>query len=594
MEYELSRGNYGVSRRTEHLISGSGASKYKFDISSGELLLEAKNIMLSDGCMRSIAPKREICTISEKYSGEEMIKAKCESDGITLMRINNSLYAKDKTAALRRISSNCFSSDRTLIFYLDGCFYATNGGKILKITKNYKITTVEYYVPTIYTGLTSYGLQGVEYESPNVVCDYVYLEYTTTSSFSSLKFPKGVSVDGVESIKNKSNGSTVYRYTLEKVSNENYISFSNSKSAGTYIVKAKLGSGSATDKASLSAFAAARGVLFSSSMICELDVETDKHGSFFGICNDNESFYVFNASSLSYITSDMIWCTPIGVKPTAMVEYSDGELVFSSSKIVFVKPTITDSDSKPSVNISKTIVKRDFGCDMPGSAVAFDNKIIFGNSSNGIFFIDKFGLSERDGSCIVSMPIKERFFGFDTTALKAAHAICTGSAYYISIGDTLMALSFESGAPRSTSESYDERMRYSWTEISDASSCEFVSVVGNDVYILEHDDVKERMISNGGGDMSSVIKSRALDLGTHAEKVMSGICLIGAFGGEVVIRLAYDGKMSDTIYKITPSDGEMRLYRAVTPRMRFCFAEIWISCASSAVIKGIEAEYYTV
>lgn len=593
MGYEFSRGESGVSKRTEGLISRD-LKRAKIDISSGAEAYSATNIELFGGHMRSVEKKSDIGAISEKYSGEAMIKAKCESDGITIMRINDSLYAKSGSAVMKRISSGCFSSEKTVIFYFNGDFYATNGGALLKITKSYKVTTVEPYIPTVYNGINPSGTQYVAYESPNVICDYAYLEYTSSSSFSTIYFPSVIEVASVELIKNKKTGSKITSYTTPTLLGDLYISFNSTISAGTYTIKVKLGENTNESVTSLSMFEAARSALFESSLICELDVSTDKHGSFYGMCNDSERFYVFNANDMAYITRDAIWYQPIDIKPTAMAEYSGGELVFSENKIVFVKTTISDGGDAPYVNISKTIIKRDFGCDMPWSAVAFDNKIIFGNSKNGIYYINKFGLSERDGSCLISLPIAEMFNGHSVSDLRAARAVCTANAYYISIGGTLMAFSFESGLPTGTSESYEKKMRYSWAERGDVSSCEFISVIGDEIYLLEHSDVTERMINAENGDLPSVIKSRALDLGTSEEKVMSHLNIVGGFSGDVTIRLAFDGKMADTIFKITPQDKDVRRYRCAVPRERFCFTEIWISCASSAVINEVEAEYYAI
>jgi hypothetical protein len=127
---------------------------------------------------------------------------------------------------------------------------------------------------------------------------------------------------------------------------------------------------------------------------------------------------------------------------------------------------------------------------MPGSAVCADDKIIYANSRAGVFYINRFGFSEKDMSRHVSANIEEGengFFACDSDDLREAQALICGGKYLLRIGEVFYIWDFAHAVPSSSTEKESEERKLKWFVYS-AEGCE--KLLGADaerLYFLAED-----------------------------------------------------------------------------------------------------------
>ena len=299
---------------------------------------------------------------------------------------------------------------------------------------------------------------------------------------------------------------------------------------------------------------------------------------------NNENYFAVARLS-EYLTSDDILISENNEKVTSILRYSENFLLFSPHSIK--RMTVTEnmesqsdeSDMENVYAVSPFTVtlqnfKYDVGCDMPGSAVCADDKIIYANSRAGVFYINRFGFSEKDMSRHVSANIEEGengFFACDSDDLREAQALICGGKYFLRIGEVFYVWDFAHAVPSSSTEKESEERKLKWFVYS-AEGCE--KLLGADaerLYFLAEDGNLGCLCRGSALDSSaeSYFRSREYSLSPFGMAAIWKISLSLAAGQSCTLRLYFDGEESAVRYTVN-ADSEKSTLCEIIPAEKMC------------------------
>ena len=588
----------GVSSRTEGL-SGSAKERFTLAVFNGGTTEKALNMAVGDGGLVTVKPPSSIGRVSENLTGQtNVVKARCSEAGVDLMRIGASLYAKKANGTFVTVAANCFTGTKTVIFHLDNAFYATDGDTLHKVTDALVHSVVTPTVPKVFKGIAADTSEADINEMPNVLTDYVDVQYSVSSRTDNFYVPHAVAVGELISVTQSGGsaygGTTTFTHTTANARAHVVLGTTIS---GTVTMRFKLSSSVIEGSLSLADFTAARTALFKSNVAVRYAPEMNGYETVLGLCGYDKYYYLLGVSDPKYITADSVCSYRLGGKATAAANYSDGVLVFTENEIIYLK---TDGDGVMSedVSFSRRTLKRDFGCDMPQSVAELDGAVIFGHSENGVYFFDKFGYADRDGSCLVSAQIDKLLDATSSGDLKGAAAISTKDAYYISVGDTVYVWNYASGLPSGAHETEKEREKYVWTTLDVVNASDFIGARGGNVYYVERTSgdvcVFDSRARGTDEEIYSEFLSRPLDLSSPDEKISADIVVSAKLADDAEVRLYYDGVASKSSYIVEASslDDAVCSFILRPERHKFRSVAVKISSEAPMTIKEISFDYF--
>ena len=163
-----------------------------------------------------------------------------------------------------------------------------------------------------------------------------------------------------------------------------------------------------------------------------------------------------------YLSENNIIRKDYGQTISSVVEYSDGYLVFSAETIK--KWRCRRMNPEPRFFSLKAL--RAISVRICRAAYAvFDDKIIFANSQGGVFYINKFGIEERDVSRHISSVIEQGekgFFSHTSAEYDAAAAVCAFGKYMLTVGNITYIWDYTARLPSATQSREDEN-KMVWT-----------------------------------------------------------------------------------------------------------------------------------
>lgn len=554
-----------------------------------------KNAVLRCDGLKTVKPPEKIgeLALADADAGS-VVKAKCSDGGVDVFRVGRSLYAKNAADTVSRVQQNCFSANsNTVIFHDCGVFYMTDGTRLLTITDALSYGAGAPYIPTVmtFTGATSGS--GVEAEEPNALSDYVNFSYSLSDSANIIYLPSSVKVVSVAGVRYASGSSYSGTCTLgTHPGGSATLGFSPAIS-GEFTVTLKLGTSNASDVLSLTTFSAVRSALYAAKMIAVLCPGMDGMKKTLMI-SSGDTLYALGMRDGAYVSPSAMISTSLDETATAMLSYSDGALIFSHSQILFA--SVSGGIGSAVIVLGK--LKPDFGCDMPGSAVGFDDKIFFANSSGGIYYIDKFGLTERDGSCHVSALIDDELLSNTDSALEAAVACATAGAYFISVGGTIYVWHRSNGHPTSPDEPEEKSYSYNFSCVDLVDAGDFIGVSGDKVYMIEKSTgyVYRFDIGASGASTDTVsteMTTLPLDFGSPHEKAMTKLTISAKLGGDATVKIYFDGVEAKSAYTLTPSAvGDVCSYVIKPERHKFRSVTLKMTSAVPLSLCGAEATFF--
>lgn len=552
-----------------------------------------KNAIFARGTVKTVCPPAKIGALASGDGGAgSVVRAKCSFAGIDVFRVGRSLYAKNASDTVSRIQQNFFASGtNTVIFHDNGTFYMTDGSRILTVTDSLATGTANPYIPTVLKFNSATDTTGTEYEKPNALSDNVKFHYSLSEPTTIIYLPSSVKLASVVEVK-YDNGSTYGgTCTLVTQAGTTTLGFS-SEINGNFSVTLRLGTSTDDGVLSLSSFSAVRNALYSATHLAVL------YPGFGGMKMTlmlavGQSVCALGVKEGLYVSPDSQIVSPIGQTPSAMLNYSDGALVFTPSSVIFARASGGGSDAV----IEMKTIKRDVGCDMPGSAVGFDDRIFFANTEGGIYYIDKFGLTDRDGSCRVSSLIDGELLANTRSALEGAVAIADGTSYYLSVGGVVYVWRYADGKPSSPDESEEKKLGYSFSRLTSVDAGDFIGTRGGKVYMIAKSNgyvyrFDENASPAATANVATEIETNADCLGTPHEKVMTSLVVSAELSQNATVRVYYDGVEAKSTYTLTkPSIGGVCSFIVRAERHKFRALKIRITATRPITLGGFEISF---
>ena len=480
----------------------------------------------------------------------------------------------------------------------------TDGNILYKISAyDGGITEASPKIPVLYDDVDADGTAlGSPDEAINIFTDEVAFRYKTTAK-TYFNTPWNVAVDG-SSIRVK-NPSGAYLSTSDytvTTSNTGYrVTLNTAATTGGYTLYCRLATGSKS--ISLYTLNAARAVFcnmnpYLTENISEASYDTVLCG--YGVTSAPRTiyFYKLNTSAL-YLPCDGMTSKNMPYKISGILPYYGGYLALTEYAVykLDISAGGTAGESKA------TLLKSDFGCDMPGSAVAFDDKIIFGNSKRGIFCFDRYGIGERDTNRKISENIEWGDYGFFScteTERKAAKADFCGGLYVLAVGAKTYIWNYFAHAPSATSDSEKNEKAHIWYLRTDMSAREILCSAGDEInYIptVGSTPMIASMRHDCASASSNLYSSITTDLSASGkEKVVTGIRIYARSAGSFTLSLRYDGISSPDVYTAenTGGYGTIKNYLIRPFRRRFNYFSIEISSENPIVIDRVMIDYIAV
>ena len=587
------RDSRGVSSRVAN-IKTSAAKTYSQDLLSGDGA-SFENIVEHRGklCAASLPT---LYFESVAASDERVMTASVSEGNVELIRVGDALYGKASGSPVL-IADDLFVDDRTVIHRMNGAFYIITGMTIYKVNDSLGLSTVTPHVPMLYK---SYQISAPEptpfYEEPNALSDLVDLNYAVGSSTTTtIALPDSINVSSITSVKT---GTTEYQHPYSLVSGgtkKKAVSFPDGIK-GNVTIRLRLSSTATDGSLSLADFKQVRDGFLRARYTVPYYSLGDDYSLVLGTCGYDKKYYVVGISDMAYITTDSVASVYIEQTPTAALAYGDGTLVLTKNRILSVSVTgggvISDG-----VNFDVSVIKRDFGCDAPRTAVGFDDKIFFLSSSFGVYYMNKFGYTERDGACPISLPIKSDLTAHTEEELKAAVAGCTGNALCISVGEDTYLYKFSNGLPSSPDESEKEQSGYIWSKLGELKVNGFLSSKGSNFYYLESETGSVCIfdadgVCEDGDGVNSAYTTPESDLGCRDEKVLDFVELSAKFENEATVTIFYDGLPDGYETSLPPLDASaVSTYKIRAPKKRFESVSVSITDTGSVEIDGLAFSY---
>ena len=312
---------------------------------------------------------------------------------------------------------------------------------------------------------------------------------------------------------------------------------------------------------------------------------------------NEKKFTVFCLTELIFVREKNMTTFENVEKISSVLRYSDDYLLYSPHYIR--KMTLTE-DSSADVRFSVAVenFKYDVGCDMPKSAVCTDDKIIYANSKAGVFYLDRFGFSQRDMSRNVSANIEGGEYGLlacGAEALENAQAVICGGKYYLCVGDVFYVWNFRHAVPSSSTEKLSESMKMRWNLYSGLSCARIVGTDVNEFYFVTDEGELARLASGSSLEAAaaeSFYESEDHVLSPFGKAVVFKLSLSISATENCIVRCYFDGEESNAKYVISPQVGAVATYEIRPEKHRCRKFAFSVSSFGAIRIEGARVEWY--
>lgn len=295
----------------------------------------------------------------------------------------------------------------------------------------------------------------------------------------------------------------------------------------------------------------------------------------------SKKLYRFKILGAAYISSD-VTTLDTGEEITALLPYEDGWFVFSEGS---VKRLSADAD-----NMRLYPFQSDFGCDMPYSAVSDKDKIIFGNSVRGIFYIDRYDVTDKDVSRRVSAAVTDEITKTSSNVRLACAAVADGK-YHLLVGGKLLSLDLTKKHPSASPYGEDEERRLVWSITTVTGASALVGAGGGRLWMIGADGVKFVTGAPGDTALRGKYVSPRLAPKDFSRKALCELRVSASVSGTAKLGIYCDGEETPYEYTIYGTGSDC-IYRMRLPARSFCGAVITAEGASF-VLRGIELRYHT-
>lgn len=478
----------------------------------------------------------------------------CYDDGILLFRKGNTLYAV-KDGALSVVgTAGMLQSEKSAVYTADGLFCVIDGDSIYMVDRDLTVSTPEPYIPTYYTEVSASGTIKIKAEKPNLFCRYIDIIFEAESS-STRRIPADIAADASYiRIWDMTNGLELSAsgFTFDGTKIEISALYSRS-----FRVRVKLADSGTSSQLSYATLKALQAFVSRPEKVIPISLPSSRL-AYLSFGGENGKWITVlkmdSASDFLYLSEDNIIRKEYPERIASIVEYSDGYLVFSAGAVK--KLFITEDENGVPVFEIKNF-KNDFGSDMPGSICGFDDKILFANSRGGVYYINKFGISEKDVSRHISRNIEQGengFFSHTEVEYKAACAVCASGRYMLTVGDMTYIWDYTARLPSGTQSREDED-KMIWTMCDAVCPSAYLPELSKKLYYTDRTTGALRCFSSDDSESDPIairVETAACDFGESAEKILIGLSVRYRAAENVTLRLLCDGEFSPCEYVLPP------------------------------------------
>ncbi len=506
----------------------------------------------------------------------------CCSDGLWLFRKGNTLYAFQNGELSVVGAAGQFTSDKTAIYHAGDRFYILDGDAIYMVDRELNLTQPEQYIPTCYTDVSDDGTVKTEAEKPNLFCRYIEIVLAVESvPMPSRTLPSDIAYDPTYIRIWDASGTELGDSQFNFENGEIYFfGFYSQK----FVVRLKLIESEDMSKLSYTSLCKKREILVCPKRILSLP---EGRGFLYYGGESGAQIIMLKPNpeyGFEYLSENNIIRKDYGQTISSVIEYSDGYLVFSAETIK--KMAVSEDESGTPVFEFESF-KSDFGSDMPGSVCGFDDKIIFANSQGGVFYINKFGIEERDVSRHISSVIEQGekgFFSHTSAEYDAAAAVCAFGKYMLTVGNITYIWDYTARLPSATQSREDEN-KMVWTLNDVVTPSTYLLQIMRKLYFIDQTTGDIRCLPGGVSGLDTIasrVTTAESDLGTNGKKTILSLDVRYRAAGAVTLKLFFDGTLSCFEYYLPATDGLQTLtLRVHAHRFITCAAALSSECSFS-------------
>lgn len=476
--------------------------------------------------------------------------------GIFLFRKGKTLYALKDDRFFLIGTEGMLTEDHGRIYDYDQRFYVTDGEFIYMVERDLSWTVMEQVVPVCFQEMSRSGAYYTEIAPMNPFCRYIDILLSDEES-NEQKFPLGFAVDNTYARAWHADGSEVYPgYVMLR---EDRVIFDGDNAAGCRL-RLRLSDSEDVSLYSFSSSSEYREIVGKSKTA--FPVSLSDGNLMLLTANGTEIFgvslpYGFGVHSVrNLIRYDCLQ------EITDIVPFDGGYLVFFEDTV----KKLTVKEDSEGISFRMDSFWNDFGSDMKGSIVCFDDKIVFASAKEGIFCIDRFGISEKVGRRKISSNIENGEYGFFShTAEEYADAtgIAAFGKYYLSVGDITYVWDYRAKLPTGMQTHTDEAAMV-WYLTDTMKPENYLVFLAGGLYYTEKETGKLCYLTRKSGSVSSKIKTATLDFGICGEKNLLALGIRYRSTGKISVSVICDGKTLSDRYTIPVSENfiakEIRTY----------------------------------
>lgn len=297
---------------------------------------------------------------------------------------------------------------------------------------------------------------------------------------------------------------------------------------------------------------------------------------------DGVTIYLFELIGATYVPEDFVTLAA-DESITAVLPYDDGWFVFTANAVKRLEIDENGMTLYP--------FKRDFGCDMPGSAVSEKDKIIFADKNMGVYFIDRYNVGDRDVSRKISANVDEQLKEADEDDVKNATGVVAGGKYYLFCGDKVLVWDQAKRTPAASQNSEKDERKLVWYEIDGIGSVKALGAVGEKVFFCGSRGVGYLVCrATEAGSLEGKFSSGRIDAEKIGEKTAESVSVYAKIDGKSTMNVLMDGEV--TPYKFSfAGEGKPRVYTVRLPARKFNSIGFEMT-GKNMTLFGYEIKYY--
>ncbi len=526
--------------------------------------------------------------VTEGGFSEGEVTSHCYADGVWLFRKGRTLYARIGETISIVGTEDMLTMETGHIYDTEGTFFVVDGMDVWAVGRDLSVRKLEQEIPIYAVNVERDGVGFDQDTGANPYTPYVDIVLSNETAYTQY-LPNFIAYDP--------NDITIFLAgTSEEMSSENYAFGADfilflDVHPGRCRLRLKLIDSDDTSKLSLRNLSQLRDFLETPN---KLYAYTDAAGNaYFLTWQDREVVLIRREEDMfSHFSDQLTTRFSMGETVTAVIPYADGYFVFAEN---IVKKLYFSMDESGVLSAKTEIFKQDFGSDMPGSVCAFDDKILFASSRGGIFYVNKFGITERDASRKISENIEEGalgFFSHTEEEYRAAKGVCAFGRYFLTVGTSTYIWDYAKKLPTSTLSLSDEEAMV-WTVSDRFDGMHFLQNLVGRLYLWDTKTQTLRFFegehgAESGGESSFVTSS--FDFNQAGEKVLTEIGIRYRSASALSVSLIFDGEASSAVYTL-PAQEVSKTVKIFPYAKKFEKISVSVSSPSFSAVEAILFNY---